>query len=220
MNPRTTLIALSVVLFIVPGAATPASAQWFVSGGMNRSDLGLNDPGDGFYVGGGEIRPLSGDHFDVAWSVEYLQRRSSQPMIFDDPNQGPVFGEAEATLGYVQPAAMLGWRLEVVGLLLRPYAGASIAVKISETWDKPEGSTNRVYSYEDIDVMVHGGATLGWGRLLVDLRGSWGLMEQVIDRDYDNAGGWEKADDLLAGVEVPQAGDKTSAVQVGLGLTF
>ena len=220
MNPRSTRSILFVVLLAVSGAATGASAQWFVSGGMNRSDLGLNDTGDGFYVGGGEIRLLPGEIFDVAWSLEYVQRRSSQPMIFDDPNRGPVFGEAETTLGYVQPAAMLGWRLGVGGFLLRPYAGASIAVKISEKWDKPDGSTNRVYSYEDIDVMVHGGVTLGWGRVMVDLRGSWGLLEQVIDRDYDNAGGWEKADDALAGVEVPQAGDKTSAVQVGLGLTF
>lgn len=209
-----------VYVLLILVLAAPVSAQWFVSAGMNRSDLGLNDEGNGFTLGGGEIRPLPGGSFDVAWSLEYVQRRSSQPMMFFDPDRGPVFGDAEATLGYLQPAAMLGWRLPVAGLLLRPYAGASVAIKISESWDKPDGGTNRVYGYEDLDVMAHLGLTVGLGRLLVELRGSWGFMEQVIDRDYDNAGGWEKADDPLAGIEVPQAGDKSSAVQIGLGLTF
>jgi hypothetical protein len=208
------------VLLLVLLLAVPASAQWFVSAGMNRSDLGLNDPGNGFQVGGGEMRSLPDDRFDASWSLEYVQRRGSQPMFFDDPSRGPVFGEAAVTLAYVQPAATLGWRVPVGGLLLRPYVGASIAVKIGESWDKPVGSTNRVYSYEDIDFMGHAGLTVGLGRLLVDLRGSWGFLEQVIDRDYDNAGGWEKADDPLAGVTVPQAGDRSSALQVGLGLTF
>ncbi|RKZ16323.1 hypothetical protein DRQ50_06290 [bacterium] len=209
MNPRHILTCLFLVLLSAGIGVVPASAQWFVSGGMNRSDLGLNDVGTGFQVGGGEIRPLPGDSFDVVWSLEYVQRRASQPMIFDDPDRGPVFGDAEVTLGYLQPAAMLGWRLPLGGLLLRPYGGASIAVKISENWEKPTGSTNRVYAYEDLDVMVHAGVTVGWRRLLVDVRGSWGVLEQVIDLDYDNAGGCGRADDALEGVKVPQAGDKS-----------
>ena len=110
---------------------------------------------------------------------------------------------------------------EPVGpLLLRPYGGASIAIKISESWEKPPGGTNRVYSYEDIDFVLSAGATLGWSRVFVDVRWSWGMLGQVIDRDHDNAGGWNKADGELAGVEVPAEGDRTSAVQAGLGISF
>ncbi len=211
---------LFVTLLLLCCLTAPAGAEWIVIGGVNTSDLALNDPGDGFYVGGGEIRILPGERFDVAWTLEFVRRTASQPMFFDDPNAGPVFGAAEVTPDYVQPAVMLGWRLPLGPLLLRPYGGASIAVKISENWDKPDGSTNRVYSYEDIDVVVSAGATLGWGPVFADVRWSWGLLDQVVSRDYDNTTGWSKADDALAGIEFPSDGDKTSAVQAGLGISF
>lgn len=209
-----------VSLVLLGCLATPAAAEWIVFGGANTSDLALNDPGNGFYLGGGEIRTLPGEVFDVAWTLEYERRTSSQPMFFDDVDTGETLGEAAVTLGYIQPSAMLGWRLPVGPLLLRPYGGASIAIKISESWETPPGGSSRVYSYEDIDFVLSAGATLGWNHVFVDVRWSWGMLGQVIDRDHDNAGGWNKADDALAGVEVPVEGDTTSAVQAGLGISF
>ena len=141
-------------------------------------------------------------------------------MTFDDPNRGSVDGVAAVTLTYLQPAVFAGLRLPVGPLLPRVYAGASAAIKLDESWTKPPGSTSRVYAYEDLDVLVHAGATLSWSLLLVDVRWSWGLLEQVLDLDYDNAGGWNKAVDYLQGVTLPTAGDKVSAFQAGIGVTF
>ena len=216
MIVRATTLALLLLAL-----AAPADAQWFAVGGWNRSDLGLHEEHDGFQVGVGRLTVLENPAFDVAWSVEYVQRRAGQPMVFDDVNRGPVFGTAKVTLGQVQTLAALGWRAVRGGdVLVRPWAGASVAIAVHESWDKPDGSTNRVYSYENLDMLVHLGLTVGWRGLLLEVRGSQGLLEQLIDRDYDNAGGWEKANDDLDGIKTPEAGSRNRGFQVGLGLTF
>jgi hypothetical protein len=212
----TSRVLLFVLLVLAAGSAR---ADWLVQAGPTRSDLGLNDKGDGFQVGVGQILPLAGERLDLSWSAEYLQRQGGQPMTFDDPNRGPVDGVAKVTLTYLQPTFFAGLRLPVGPVLPRLYGGLSVAIKLDETWAKPPGSTNRVYAYEDVALLVHAGATLGWRFLLVDVRWSWGLLEQVVDLDYDNAGGWNKAESPT-GIAIPTDGDRISAVQAGLGVTF
>jgi len=198
-------------------AATPAAA-WYVTAGAGESDVGLHEKGTGYMVGLGETWPAASGPFDVSAELAYVQRAGSQPMYFTD--QITTLGDAKVQLHMVRPALFGGLRLMDGSVVPRVYVGLSAAVKMGESWDKPDGETNRVYGYEDVDVELHAGVSVGVGRFFVDFRYNHGLLEQLVDRDADNADPWVKAEGDLEGIEAPVDGDKVTSWQVGLGVGF
>lgn len=214
MSVRFVLPALALVL-----AASPAAA-WYVTAGAGESDVGLNDNGTGYTLGVGGSWPAQRGPWDVSAEVAYEQRAGSQPLYFSDPDRGVFLDEAAVTLHMLRPAFFGGVRLLQGPVVPRLYAGFSVLVKLGESWDKPAGETNRVYGYEDIDAELNLGLAVGVGRFFLDFRYNQGLLDQLVDLDADNAGPWEKAEDDLEGVEVPEDGAKVTSWQLGLGLEF
>lgn len=199
--------------------ASPAAA-WYVSAGGSESDVGLDEKRSGFFVGVGERWPRPDSHFDVAAELAYVQRAGSQPLIFTDGVLPAFRDDAEVRLHMLRPALFGGVTIPAGRVEPRLYTGFSVAVKLAESWTKPEGETNRVYGYEDIDAEMHLGVSVGVGRLFLDFRYNHGLLDQLVDRDFDNAGSWTKAGDDLAGVKTPEGGDNVSSWQVGAGFGF
>ena len=210
---RVLIVLLVLSAWSATAGGTELQAAWL------RSDLGLDGAGDGFAVGIGGTWPLGAGPFDVAASGEYLRKRGSQPQMVGNPDVGLIRADAEVTLDVLQPAAFVGWNPIVGAVRPRLYAGFSVAIKLDETWDRPEGATNRDYGYEDVDAALHVGAQLHVAaRVFLDARYSHGLLEQVVDRDGDAAAA--KALDPLTGAKLPEDGDTTTSYQIGLGVTF
>lgn len=211
---RTLPALLLTAALLAPAAAVATELQ----AGWTRTDLGLDRDGDGFLVGVGGVQPLGRGPFDIAFGGEYARKRGVQPMLVASPELGLVRSDAEVTLHCLQGTGSVGVGLPVAGLRLRPYAGATVAIKLDETWDRIEGSTGRDYGYEDLDLALHLGLQVRFaGRFFVDGRYSRGLMEQVVERDGE---GFTKAIDPLTGATLPEAGDTVSWVQVGAGVAF
>ncbi|MFO7609475.1 MAG: hypothetical protein R6X35_09810 [Candidatus Krumholzibacteriia bacterium] len=211
---RTLPVLLLIGALLAPGAAVATELQ----AGWTRADLGLDQDGDGFMVGVGGVRPLGAGPFDLAFGGEYVRKRGVQPLMVASPELGLVRADAEVTLHCLQATGSLGASLPVGGLRLRPYAGAAIAIKLDETWDRVEGPTGRDYGYDDLDLVLHLGLQVRFaGRFFVDGRYSQGLLEQVVERDGE---GFTKAIDPLTGAELPEAGDTVSWVMVGAGVSF
>lgn len=208
------LLSLTVALLASPAAA------WYVTAGAGESDVGLDGTGTGYNLGAGGSWLIGEGPFDVSAELAYVQRAGSQPMYFTSIESGLFLDDAEVRLHVVRPALFGGVNLVRRTVVLRAYAGFSAGVKVSESWDKPEGETNQVYGYEDIDAGVHGGMSVGVGRFRVDFRYNHGLLEQLVVRDADNTGGWDKASDDLEGVETPQDGAKVTSWQLGLAVDF
>lgn len=212
MKTRLFLL-LTAVLILLPASASAIDA----TAGWTRSDVGLYEDGDGFVLGVRQnVLPGPGP-VDLTVSMEYLVRAGSVPRIFSDPDAGPVRGNAEVKLHYLQPAVFAGCKLPLGGLSFRPYAGLSLAMKLSEEWTQPAGDTEGDYSYEDTDFLGHVGLTLGLARFHVDARYSFGFNEQLIDGTSPVAKAAPAAEE---GVDAAEAGAKVSGFQVGVGLAF
>jgi hypothetical protein len=171
-------------------------------------------------LGLGETWTVGGGPFDVAAELAYAQRAGSQPMYFTSTSAGLFADEAAVTLHMLRPSFFCGLRVLEGKVVPRLYAGLSTPIKVSESWDKPAGETAVVYGYEDLDVEAHLGASLAVGRLGVDFRWNAGLLEQLVVRDADNAGGWTKTEVDPDAAKVPEDGAKVTSWQLGLTVAF
>ena len=212
--------AMMGVLAVLAAAVLPAAAAAVeIHAGWVHADLGLDGQGDGFTAGVGGTWPVGAGPFDVTATGEYVVKRGSQPLLVGNPDLGLVRSDAEVTLRCLQPAAFVGFNVPLGAVRPRLYAGASISIKLDETWDRTPGLTNRDYGYEDVDAAVHLGAQLRFrGRVFLDARYSHGLLEQVVDRDGDAAAA--KESDPLTGAQLPEDGDTVSSYQLGVGVVF
>jgi len=198
-------------------AAAPVSATEITAGWL-RSDIGLDQSGNGLFVGVGGNWPLGAGPFDVSAGGSFLRKRGVQPLLVGSPDLGLVRSDAQVTLTCLQPEASVGWNLPAGPLGLRPYAGGAVSIKLGETWDRVAGALAREYGYDDVDVVVHAGLQVRVaGRFLVDARYSRGLLGQVVSRDGT---GFTKAIDPLTGAKLPEDGDTVAWVQVGAGVAF
>ena len=212
--PGLPILMVSMLLIPLSGAA-----QTFqVEAGYTRSDVGLYNNGDGFMIGAGLNVLTSDGPVDLTVTLEYVLRGGSQPRYFSDPDAGLVLGDAEVKLHYLQPAAFVGWTLSMGKVGIRPYAGFSLALKLSENWTQPTGETSGEYSYEDTDFLGHAGITVGLSPVFLDARFSFGFNGQLIDGTFP-AGG-KAAEDPAAGVGSAEDGAKISGFQAGLGVKF
>lgn len=201
---------------------TPALAQaWLVSVGWTQSDVGLQNKGEGFYVGVGQEIPLASDLFDASFSFDYVQKKGSQLTQFADPVEGFFTEDASVTLHVLQPSVSCGISPRDILLQPRLYAGAAIGLKVKESWSDFPGQTNQEYGYKDTDISAHLGFSLNLGRIIVDTRWTKSLVGQLL---FDNQEIPlflpDKADDPLAGVKQPEEGFKTETWQVGIGVPF
>ena len=215
MNRMMAVVVALLALAVLPAAAGAVE----IHAGWVRADLGLDAQGDGFTAGVGGTWPLGTGSFDVTASGEYVVKRGSQPLMVGNPDLGLVRSDAEVTLRCLQPAAFVGFNVPLGAVRPRLYAGASISIKLDESWQRTPGATNRDYGYEDVDAAVHLGVQLRTGgRFFLDARYNHGLLEQVVDRDGDAAA--TKEFDPLTGAQVPEDGDTVSSYQLGVGVVF
>ncbi len=205
---------LTLMISLLMVWASSALALHVTAGGI-ESDIGLEEKGHGFYVGAQDSWPLGEGLFDITLAGEYLQKSGSMHRYYSDPHTGLTFGEANVTLHCLQPAAFVGVGIPVANWKPRLYTGASVVLKLSDSWDEPEGSTDGDYSYENLDFQVHVGFSLEVSRFMLDARYSSGLMEQLIDRTSQlaNPGKAEVP-------ELPENGSKISSLQIGVGYSF
>ena len=75
------LFALATLVFVLPAIGEAVT----VGAGMTRSDVGLHNKGDGFYLGVGNAIVWNSPIFDAGYSLEYVQKKGSQPTPFADP---------------------------------------------------------------------------------------------------------------------------------------
>ncbi len=210
MNIRT-LPLITALLMVVASSAQAL----YVTAGWTESDIGLEEKGNGFYAGIQDSWPMGGDMFDITLAGEYLQKVGSMHRYYSDPYSGLTYGEAKVTLHCLQPAAFVGLSVPVSGLKPRLYTGTSVVLKLSDSWDEPEGSTDGDYSYENLDFQVHVGFSLEISRFMLDARYSLGLMDQLIDRTSEIAGAAKaEVEDL------PEDGSKIDSLQIGVGFSF
>lgn len=210
---RAALLALSaVMLSMAPGAlAVDVAAGWAVT------DVGLHDDRGGLVLGAGSRAALKPGTVDLAYALEYVQKRGSQPTWFSDPVDGFMVDDAEVTLHVAQPIALL--ELTAVPTPLpRPYAGLSVAIKLSEQWSSFPGEPSQEWGYKDLDFVGHLGVASQLGKVRLDLRYSQGLTDQLIaDPGATPAA---KAEDPLPGVDDPVPGARLSQWQLAVGMTF
>ncbi len=192
-----------------------------VGAGWTYSDVGLHDKGDGMYLGVGHSQPLPNPVFDLSYSLEYVQKKGSQPTLFSDPVGGFTVDDAEVTLHVVQPSVFFGARVPNLPVVPRLYVGGSLGLKVKESWAEFPGVPDQAYGYKETDAIAHVGAALGLGPVTVDVRWSKSLVGQLLEDPREtqlkNAA---KAEDPLPGVSVPEVGHKTSVMQVGLTFGF
>lgn len=210
MNIRNLLLAITLLMVL----ASSAQAL-YVTAGWTDADIGLEENGNGFYGGIQDSWTLGSGLFDFTVAGEYLQKAGSMHRYYSDPHTGLTFGEAKVRLHCLQPAAFLGLSVPVSGFTPRVYTGASVVLKLADSWDEPEGSTDGDYSYEKMDFQLHVGFSLQVSRFMLDARYSSGLMDQLVDRTG------QVASPLKAEVpELPEDNAKISSVQVGIGYSF
>ena len=84
-----------------PVPATAAAVEAY--GGWTRSDVGLHAEGEGIYLGVGNDVPMTSPVLDFSYSLEYVQKKGSQPTAFADPIGGPeIYEDSKVTLHYLQ----------------------------------------------------------------------------------------------------------------------
>lgn len=195
-----------------------SSAQaWEVTAGVTHSDVGLYDTRGGAVLGVGHNVLSNPGPLDLNIALEYVQRSGVQPRYFSHPIDGLTLDNAEVQLHYLQMAAMVGYSLDVSQFQVRPYGGFSLAIKLSEDWEQPEGDTNGEIGYEETDVLAHVGLSLHHGRYFLDGRYSHGLTGQVIDNTAAGATKAAESDDGLGDFE---EGNKIWGFQLSLGYQF
>lgn len=211
------LVTGFLTVFLLMGASTVPAVQ--IYGGWTRSDVGLQNKGDGFFVGVGNEIPMASRVFDAAYALEYVQKVGSQPTFFSDPVDGifPIT-DAEVTLHCVQPSLFLGARVPDLGFVPRIYVGTSIVLKVSEEWSDFPGQANIEWGYKNTDIVGHVGVSLGVGPVTVDFRYTQGFIGQLL---HDNTQPLAaKAETPPEGTHVPEAGAKLTNIQLGAGFTF
>lgn len=207
------LIAVMMLTMVAGQGPAIEAAAW-----VTHSDVGLYDSRGGGGLGvSGNVLSDSGS-VDLTFGFEYIQRRGAQPRYFAHPTDGLILDNAEVVLHYLQPVALVGVSFPVGKWVPRVYGGLSFALKVGETWNQPEGETNGEIGYEDTDVLVHLGTTIQEGRYFIDFRYSWGLTRQVVDNTTFRV---EKlAEDVEAGLDAFEDGNKVHGFQAGLGYRF
>ncbi len=211
-----------VGLLTLIALALPLGAEALTVGaGWTRSDVGLHNNGDGFYLGVGNAIPLSSSILDAAYSFEYVQKKGSQPTPFADPVTGFVVEDAEVTLHVLEPSIFLGAKIPNLPVVPRLYVGGSIGLKLKESWSDFPGQPNQEYGYKETDAILHVGASLGVGPVTVDLRWSKSMVGQLlVDTREVPLTPTNKASDPLADVDEPEVGFGTEVVRVGVAFSF
>lgn len=205
------ILTFAVLALLV---SSPALA-WDMTVGWLQADLALQDKDPGLYVGVQEAWSVGDGPFVFVGAAEYQLRKGTQAFYYTSQSQGLFEDEGTVSLHCLQPTGFLGLDLPVGEMKVRFYTGASLYLKMSESWDEPDGGKGMDLGYEDIDVQGHLGVSLHLDRFLVDGRYSAGLMDQLVYRDDDVLPGNKAgADDL------PGDGGKISVIQIGGGFSF
>ena len=205
-------LTVVVVLGASPGQAMQISAGW------THADVGLQNEGDGLFVGLGNDIPMASRVFDASYALEYVQKVGSQPTFFSDPETGFTVTEAEVTLHCLQPSLFLGARVPDLGFVPRIYVGTSIVLKVSESWSDFPGQAHLEWGYKTTDIVGHVGVSLGVGPVAVDFRYTQGFTGQLL---HDNTQPLAtKAEVPPEGTHVPEIGAKLTHIQLGAGFTF
>lgn len=126
------MFLLFLVLVSAGAAGSAGTAQ--VAAGWTHSYVGLENEGDGIYLGFSNAIRWDNDIFDASYEFAYVQKAGSQPTFFSDPVDGFTTEDAEVDLHYLQPGLILGARVPGLGYVPRVYTGFSIALKVSEDW--------------------------------------------------------------------------------------
>jgi hypothetical protein len=165
--------------------------------------------------------PLHDSIFDLSYALDYVQKKGSQPTPFSDPVAGFAVEDAEVTLHVLEPGVFVGASVPNLSFVPRVYVGGSIGLKVKESWSDFPGEPNQNYGYKETDVIVHVGASLAVGPVMLDVRWSKSAVGQLL-RDDQNLPLWNanKADDPLATIDAPEEGFKTEVLRVGVGYSF
>lgn len=211
---RAARLAAPAMLVVAALASRPAAA-WEASLGWALTDVGLHDDRGGLVVGLGARAPLLPAALDLAYGLEYVQKRGAQPTWFSDAGTGFTRADAEVTLHVVQPVVLL---VAAVPLPLpQPYAGLSVALKLAEDWGVFPGEPSEEWGYKDIDFVVHVGLARRLGPLRLEVRYSRGLTDQLL---ADPTAAAAKAEDPLPGVDDPVVGARLSQWQASAAIAF
>jgi hypothetical protein len=210
--------AASILAALLLTAWTPAAAVT-VAAGWTRADLGLQDKGDGIFLGVSNDIPVVSRILDASYALEYVQKVGSQPTFFSDPVSGFLTDEAEVTLHCLQPALFLGARVPDLGFVPRIYVGGSLVLKVKESWSDFPGQADREWGYKNSDIVGHVGVSLQVGPVLADFRFSQGLTGQLLQDNSQVVLG-AKAEVGPEGDFEPRIGAKLSHFQLGAGFRF
>ncbi len=211
-----------LLLVCVLGLMAPLNAAALNLGaGWTRSDVGLQNDGDGIYLSVGNEVPLHNSIFDLTYALDYVQKKGSQPTPFTDPVAGFAVEDAEVTLHVLEPGIFVGAHAPGLPVVPRIYVGGSIGLKVSESWSDFPGEPNQNYGYKETDIIVHLGLSAAVGPVTLDVRWSKSAVGQLL-RDDQDLPLWSanKADDPLADVEAPIEGYKPEVLRVGAAFSF
>ena len=212
--PSAILLVVFLMLVSTPAWAVTISVGWA------RSDVGLQNKGDGLFVGVGNDIPMDSRIFDAAYALEYVQKVGSQPTFFSDPVTGFTTTEAEVTLHCVQPSIFLGARVPDLGFVPRIYVGGSLVLKVKESWSEFPGRADTEYAYKNSDIVGHVGVSVGVGSVKVDFRYTQGFTGQLLHDTSEQVLNAAKAEVGPEGAHEPEIGAKISLVQLGVGFSF
>jgi hypothetical protein len=192
---------------------------WQVSAGWTHADVGLQNEGDGLFVGVGNAIPMESRVFDASYTLEYVQKAGSQPTFFSDPETGFTVADAAVTLHYLQPAVFMGARIPDLSFVPRLYAGLSISLKVSEDWSEFPGQPDLEWGYKNTDISGHLGASLGVGPVALDFRFTFGFTGQLL-LDNTEQPLAAKAEEPPEGTYQPEIGAHINHYQLGVSFTF
>ncbi len=213
-------LGLALILLLALGTTDAQSETWWAQGGWVRSDVGLADQGDGLWVGVEGAHTLGTGHWELGYSLAYVQEVGAQTMLFSDPREGSQVGPAEVTLHTLQPGVNLGLVHDLGSFNMRLYGGGAVNLKLSEQWTHPAGEADRQYSFENLDLDLQLGLSLRRDNFSLDFRYSLGLLDQLLVEGAPPTGKSSQAEDPLGGEALPAAGEKVSSWRVGLGYRF
>ncbi|MFT5314284.1 MAG: hypothetical protein ACI9UK_000104 [Candidatus Krumholzibacteriia bacterium] len=211
----------ATVFYLLVLVLLPALAQaWQANAGWSQSDVGLQNKGDGFYLGVGNGIPLKSRLFDASYSLDYVQKKGSQLTQFADPVAGFSTEDAKVTLHVIQPSLSFGIAPAEIPLHPRLYIGAGLGLKLKEEWSDFPGQPDQEYGYKDTDISGHVGLSVGMSSFVLDARWTKSLSGQLLVDNQNISVTPGKADDPLVGVAQPEEGFKTETWQLGLGVKF
>jgi len=213
---RLTTAGLLIVILAL-GASTSFAVQ--ITAGWTHADVGLQNQGDGVFLGVGNDIHMDSRIFDASYALEYVQKVGSMLTFFSDPQSGFTVADAEVTLHCVQTSLFLGARVPGLGFVPRVYVGSSFVLKVKESWSDFPGQPDVEYAYKNTDIVGHVGVSVGVGPVSVDFRYTQGFTGQLL---IDNTPQplTAKAEAGPEGTFVPETGAKLSHIQLGAGFTF